>query len=338
MKSIKINLMFFIIFSCVFNVYGQVGLNKLAQSTMNFLLVSVSPKASAMGDAYFAVSKGSESIFYNPAGIVETSSTFDATVNYTQWIADITYLGGAIAYNLGNVGTFGISVLSVDYGTINGTSLIHPSQQFEYPAGYIENGPISNVGAYSFGISYGKAISDRFSIGGNARLVGQNLGDNKYFDGSSSDNNATKLVFDAGVKYNTLYKDFRFGMAIRNFSSQIKREEIDEQLPLTFTLGAAMNVIDFILPSMSDENELTIAVDYLHSNNYSERVNAGLEFVFMDMVSVRGGYQTNRDLASFSGGLGLSKQFGEYGVELNYSYSQMEIFDNVNRLSIGFTF
>ncbi|MEJ2615881.1 MAG: hypothetical protein P8Z35_13060 [Ignavibacteriaceae bacterium] len=62
--------------------FGQVGLNKLAQSTMNFQLVSISPKASAMGDAYYAVGTGAEAIFYNPAGLVEGSRTFNIVVDY----------------------------------------------------------------------------------------------------------------------------------------------------------------------------------------------------------------------------------------------------------------
>ena len=49
------------------NIHSQIGLNKLAQSTMNFLLVSTSPKASAMGEAFFAAGSGAEGIFYNPS-------------------------------------------------------------------------------------------------------------------------------------------------------------------------------------------------------------------------------------------------------------------------------
>ncbi len=338
MKFIKIQLLIIFLF-CIQSISAQVGLDKLAQSTMNFLLVSTSPKASAMGDAYFVVGKGADAMFYNPAAIVETNGAFDIAVNYTQWIADINYLSGGVAYKMdGNLGTIGISILTVDYGTINGTSLISEAQQADYPAGYIDNGPVSNVGAYAVGISYGRKINQQFSIGGNIKIAGQNLGENVYTTGTKTSNDATKLVFDAGVKYDTGYKGFSFGMAIRNFASQVKREEIDEQLPLTFTMGAAVSLLDLVAREFKDGHDLTLAVDYLHSNNYSERINMGMEYIFKNMVAVRGGYQTNRDLASFSGGIGLVKQFGDYGIELNYSFSKMDIFDNVNRLSLGFTF
>ncbi|MBN1302464.1 MAG: PorV/PorQ family protein [Melioribacteraceae bacterium] len=338
MKLNKLKLFLIVLLSCVSNIYSQVGLDKLAQSTMNFLLVGVSPRASAMGEAFFAVNTGVESIFYNPAGLAESQNEFEGTVSYTQWIADINYLSGALAYNLGNIGTFGLSILTVDYGTINGTTLLPFAQRFEYPAGYIETGPVDNVGAYSFGISYAKAISQQFSIGGNLRYVGQSLGENKYFNGTTKKNDATKLVFDAGVKYNTGYKNFRFGMAIRNFSSQIKREEIDEQLPLTFTIGTAVDLFEIFLPEADQSTYLTLAVDYLHSNNFSERMNVGLEYMVLGRIYVRGGYQTNRDIASWSGGIGLSQSLGDYTLQVNYSYSQMDTFDNVNRLSLGFNF
>ena len=322
--------------ACVFEVngFGQVGLNKLAQSTMNFQLVSISPKASAMGDAYYAVGMGAESIFYNPAGLARSAHTLDVVVDYTQWIADIKYIGGAASWNLGNYGAVGISLLSVDYGTIYGTS-IDPNEGSAQ--GYIDNGILSNVGAYTFGISYAKAISTQFAIGGNIRIAGQNLGENHFVDGASAKNNATKLVFDAGVIYYTGFKNFRFGMAIRNFSSNIIREKIYEQLPLTFTVGTAIDLMDFINPEHSSDDGLTFAMDFLHSNNYSERLNIGLEYKLLGVLALRGGYQTNRDIASYSFGIGLNKNIGGNDIGVNYSFSKMDVFKNINRLSIEFS-
>ena len=333
--NLKIILTIFAVLTFLIDIHGQVGLNKLAQSTMNFQLVSLSPKASAMGEAYYAVNKGAESIFYNPAGLANMGdNTFNVVVDYTQWIADIDYLGGAAAWNLKNYGTLGISLMSVNYGTIYGTSL---DPNAGSALGYIDNGMLSNVSAYSFGISYAKAISEQFAIGGNIRIAGQNLGVNNFNNGASVKNDASKLVFDAGVIYYTDFKKFRFGMAIRNFSSNIIREAIYEQLPLTFTVGTAIDLLDFINPNHSQDDAFTLAVDFLHSNNYSERFNLGAEYKFLGMVALRAGYQTNRDLASWSAGIGLNKTIDGNEIEVNYSYSKMDIFKNVSRLSVGFS-
>jgi hypothetical protein len=305
---------------------------------MNFQLVSISPKASALGEAFVAIGKGSESVFFNPAGMVETNRKFDVTLYTTRWIADINYYAGAITWSLGLYGSVGFSVLTVDYGTVYGTSLVSASEQGLYPEGYKDNGEISNVGAYSVGLSYGKAISNQFMIGGNARVVGQNLGESLLGGGDLKDNNASKLVFDAGVKYYTGFKSVRFGMAIRNFSSNVKREVIEEQLPLLFTMGVAMDLFDVIMPNHSQSSALTFAFDFLHPNNYSERINMGLEYIFLGNFALRGGYQTNRDITSWSVGLGLNSTIRNNDIRFDYSYSALDIFDNVNRFSIGIGF
>ncbi len=332
MISTKVLMMALIIFMTASgSVDAQVGLNKLAQSTMNFQLVSVSPKASAMGEAYDAFGTGADAMFFNPAGMAEMNTDFDAAINYTQWIAEMNYYAGAVSWNLENYGVVGLNVLSVDYGTIYGTSL-------DVQKGYIDNGELQNVGAYSFGLSYAKAVSSEFMVGGNVRYVGQNLGENTFNDGTFVKNDATKLVFDFGVKYNTGFKDFRFGMAIRNFSSDITREEISEQLPLIFTMGGAIDLMDFFDESHDKGTSLTFATDFLHPNDYSERVNMGLEYRVLGVLALRGGYQTNRDVQSWSAGVGFNSTVAGTTWEVNYSFSKMDVFSNVNRFSVEVAF
>jgi hypothetical protein len=316
---------------------AQVDLNKVAQSTMNFQLVSISARAAGLGDAVFSTSIGSEAIFYNPAGLAESKKEYDVSFFHTGWIADINYNAGAIALNFHDFGTIGLSALWVDYGTINATSLIPKGEEGQYPLGYIDLGPMKNIGAYIFGLSYGRAINEQFSVGGTLRITGQNLGESLLADGLKQ-NNATKLVADIGVKYNTGYKKFGFGMAIRNFSSQITREKIEEQLPFTFTMGAVVDLLDIAMPAHDKGSSLMFSTDYVHSNNFSERANFGLEYIIMNTFALRGGYQSNRDLASWSMGVGINTAIENYDVRVSYSYSSSQYFSGVNRLSLGFGF
>lgn len=317
--------------------HSQVDLNKTAQSTMNFLSVGTSSRASALGEAFTAIGSGSESMFYNPSGLTNVTKDFDIMLNYTNWIADIKYISGGVAWNLGAYGVVGFSMLTVNYGVINGTSLIGPGEGDLYPLGYKDNGELNNVGAYAVGLSYAKAISEEFAIGGNIKIAGQNLGESN-FGSIVEENNATKLVFDAGVRYSTGFKGFVFGMSIRNFSTNVKREEIEEQLPLLFSLGAAFNVMEIVDDQLAETNPVLLEVDFLHPNNYSERVNMGLEYKFHQIIAVRFGYQTNRDLASWSGGLGFNTSISDYDIQVGYSYSEFNFFDNVQRISLNFSF
>ncbi|MCK6613329.1 MAG: PorV/PorQ family protein [Ignavibacteriaceae bacterium] len=335
MKKSAVLLLFLLILSPAEEVNSQVALNKVAQSTMNFLLVSTSPRAAALGDAYTSHVNGVDGMWYNPAGLAGMTTEFGASVHYTGWIADINYLSGGAAWNLGNYGVLGVNLLTVDYGTIIGTSLLTAAESNLYPLGYKDNGNLSNIGAYAIGISYAKEISKEFSAGGTVKYAGQSLG-SSLVEAGMKDNDATKLVFDLGVRYKTSFKGFSFGMSIRNFASNIKREEIDEQLPLIFALGGSINLMEFIDEKSSDQ--LFLTTDFLHQNNYSERVNAGVEYLFKKMFALRAGYQSNRDLASWSGGAGFRYQLYDYNVEVDYSYSRFEVFNSVNRLSLVFYF
>jgi len=318
-------------------IVSQTDLNKTAQSTMNFLLVGTSSKACAMGEAFVTTGTGSQSIFYNPAGLALVSNTFDINLNYTQWIADINYISAAVGWDLSEYGVVGVHLLTVDYGDINGTSLISPAEQNLYPLGYKDNGLVSNVAAYVVGLTYSKLITQEFSLGFTLKYAGQNLGRNT-FGTSTVENDASIFAFDAGVRYQTDFNGFTFGMFLRNFSTNIQREEIEEQLPLLFSFGASINLLELIQEKYSEDNSIIFEADFLHQNNYTERVNLGLEYKFLKMFSLLAGYQTNRDLASWSAGAGFNSSVSDYDIAVNYSYSSFDIFNSVNRISLNFSF
>ena len=321
---------------CSSLAWGQVGLEKVGQSTMNFQLVSISPAASAMGDAYCAIGQGAESIFFNPAGISETTNKLELRLFSTQWIADINYMGGAAVWKTDHYGSMGFSLVNVDYGTLRGTSLLSAGETALYPLGYRETGDFT-AGASSFGLSYGKAISNQFLAGGNIRMVSQNLGRSLVATGEK-ENSISHTIFDAGVKYYAYSRNFWFGMSIRNFSSSIKREFLSDQSPVQFTMGMAAKLFDLLQPNVMHTNQLRCSLDFQHSNNYSERIALGLEYQFGHVLALRGGYYSNHDLASWSLGLGANTSFQDHPLHFDYSYSNMDIFQGVNRFSIGYSF
>ncbi|MEJ2615446.1 MAG: PorV/PorQ family protein [Ignavibacteriaceae bacterium] len=305
------------------------------QSSMTFLQIGVSPRAAALGGAYTAMSQGVESVFFNPAGLTEMNSQFQAFVSSTQWFADIKYLAGAIGYNSGDYGAFALSFIYVDYGTIKGTSLVPAAST---GANYTLTGDVKNVGAYSFGLTYVKAVSTKFAIGGTVKYVGQQLGQLTDANGNTSDNNANKLAFDMGIKYFPGIESLRLGMSIRNFSTFVQYQNFESPLPLAFSVGLGMNLMDLINKDMSKEHALVLSSEFVHPNDYTDRVNTGLEYTFMNLVSLRAGYETNHDILSWSGGVGLGTSLGGTRIDVDYSYSHTKYFDGVNRfaLKVGF--
>ncbi|MDZ7722271.1 MAG: PorV/PorQ family protein [candidate division KSB1 bacterium] len=268
-------------------------------------------------------------MFYNPAGLAGLESNFDIFLGQTRWIADINYSAGAAAMNLGNFGTVGISVISVDYGDIQGADLISLSD----PKGYVETGNV-DVGAFAFGLAYARQISEEFSMGGLVQYVGQQLGDTNVSNGTVT-NAQQKLTLNFGIKYLSTFKKFRFAMALRNFSTQVKYEEMDTELPLIFMFGIGIDMLDVIKPGHGGD-PLLVSAEFLHPNNYTERVNIGAEYSLMGLLTLRTGYEFNRDLGGLSAGIGIKQELAGKGLEINYSYSTFDMFNNVNRFSLNF--
>lgn len=314
-----------------------VGLKKSGQTTMNFLEVNVIPRAVGMGDAYTAVGEGISSVFYNPAGLSEINNRFEILVTTTQWIADINYYVAGVGWDLGNVGTLGLSLLSVDYGDIIGTSLLSVEESETDNVGYRETGLVDNVGAFSIGLTYARNISHAFSMGVALNYANQQLGQSIVY-GGQKDNTQGKIFLNLGAKYYTPIESLRLAMSMRNFSTQVKYEEISAYLPMTFAVGAAMDLMNVLTRSNENNNSLLASVEFTHPNNYTERLRLGLEFYWRNILALQVGYNTNHDLSSLAFGFGLSGEIMNTRASVNYSYSRMDIFNDVNRFGLTFTF
>ena len=321
-----------------FNTTGEEGLDlkKTGQTSMNFLQVEVSPREAALGGAITSLSQGIESIFSNPAGLSEMTKNFGVFISTTQWFADIKYHTAAAAWNTGNYGQIALSFIIVDYGTIQGARLLPAAEAGIDANGYELTGDVNNVGAFAFGLTYGKQINDKFSVGGTMKYVGQQLGQLTDANGATTDNSKNKLAFDFGVKYFTGIKSLRLGMSMRNFGTFVQYQNYSSAMPLLFAVGLGMDVLDFF--EHSSTNKLLASFEFVHPTNYTDRVRAGLEYVFMDIVALRGGYESNHDVLGFAAGIGLKGTLAETAIEFDYSFSQAEYFDNVNRFSLKVTF
>ncbi len=316
---------------------------KLAQTGFGFLDVSIDARASGMGDAVTTIDGVSTSMFYNPAGIASMNSMIEAGVNRMNWIADINYISGSIAYAPlnGEYGVIGLNFIKVNYGTFNFTSIAANEQGFVDLSGYPE--PY----ALAVQLVYGKKLSEEFSVGGRIKFANQNLGSSQVpvysqvikdsvltTDTSYAIKNYSLnvLAFDFGTIYKTGLKSLAFGMSISNFSREIAYERESFQLPLTFRFGISMNVVDFF-PSMADNNSLVVSIDAIHPRSYSEFLNIGGEYTFMKTFTLRAGYVTKQDDYGLSLGLGVSK----YGFAFDYSYTPHKIFNNIQRFSLSFS-
>jgi len=302
-------------------------IKKVAQTGLQFLKVDMLARGAAMGGALTMPGTGASSLFYNPAGLADIQSGADFVASNTAWIAGISYNAIGAGLRVGTIGTFGVSAIIADYGDdIIGTRVNNSND-----AGYDEV-PIGDVGAQAIGLSYARNLTDRFQVGAQVKFASQALGSNLMPTGETKNNDVSGIAADFGTIFYPGWKSLKFGMSIRNYSNQFEYENEAFELPLTFTIGTSVNIFDVIGgPSGSS---LLLAVDAIHPRDYTERVHAGLEYSLGDLLAVRAGYKTNYDEESLSFGFGVNLNV----VRVDYSYSQLGIFEGISRITIGGSF
>jgi len=315
---------------------------KRAQTGMKFLSVSLDARASAMGNTMTSQDQvTSMAMFYNPAALGWLKNNVNVALGQTQWIVDFNYYYGAVAIRPadGAYGVFGLNVVSVDYGEFDETIRDGASA-----TGYRELGKFS-PSAYSVGLGYAFAVSDRFTFGGNVKYVHEDLGASTLrLQGTSvqrEENNAGVLAFDFGIIYKTGFKSLNFGMTARNFAEDVTYAQESFELPLTFRIGLSMDLVD--LTSMDkNKHSFLLSVDTERPRDFDEHVNIGGEYVFSNVVALRGGYSLGagddtEESASFGGG--IKTKLGSQGsLKVDYSYTSFGVFDNVNRFTFSFGF
>ena len=323
MKKLLLPIIIISLLAC--HVNAQV---KVAQTGFQYLSVGQDARAVGMGEAYTCMEGVSTGMFYNPASLAGFGGMIDVTGNYFTWIADIKYMSFTLGVDPwdGLYGAFGLSVQSVDYGDFYGT-IVWPNEEGFLPT------EIFNPTSISIGLAYAKALSEKFTVGGQIKWVSQQLG-KSTIPGEGTKKNVTDVIaFDFGTIYKTGFESLVFGMSVRNFSRELKYEQEGFQLPLTFKLGLSINAFDFtnLNPEM---HSLLVLVDAVHPRAFKEYLNLGTEYFFMNTFALRVGYITQQDDYGFTAGFGL-KQFG---FAIDYAYAPFDIFDDVHRFTLRFTY
>jgi hypothetical protein len=125
-------------------------------------------------------------------------------------------------------------------------------------------------------------------------------------------------------------------MTVRNFAKEARYVNEGFQLPLTFRIGVAMNVLDLtdLDPAM---HALLVAVDAEHPRDFQEQLRLGGEYRFMEILALRGGFVTGGDEYGGTFGVGLQKDFGDFGLGVDYAYLPFGRFNAVHRFSLQFS-
>ncbi|MDX1430800.1 MAG: PorV/PorQ family protein [Rhodothermales bacterium] len=315
----------------------DVGTEKLAQTSFKFLKVSPDARAAAMGGGLIASDLASPvAMFYNPAGMARLER-FGVSFGLTQWIADINYSAISAAYNTNGYGVFGVSLMFAEYGD----HFIGTIQDGSDPRGYREYSELGlsdpKPSAYAVGLGYAAAITDRFSVGGNVKIASQDLGTALVSDGVTESAEETALAFDFGVLYKTGFRSLNLALTVRNFAQELNYVDENFELPLTFNVGVAMDLMDFRNMESSDHS-LVLSVEAERPRDFAEQVKIGGEYSFSNILFLRAGYIAPTDEEGINLGAGLRYDLSGVGVGVDYSFTSFGVFDNVQRFGFQLTY
>jgi hypothetical protein len=203
------------------------------------------------------------------------------------------------------------------------------------------------------GFSYGRSLTDRFSIGGTFKYINERIFNCK----------ATGLAFDIGTIYDTPLSGLRLGVSVSNFGSKMRidGEDLNVRVDIAPTqLGNNQSVVGrlkterFDLPLImrlglsydawrSENFRLTLAADGINPSDNAQNVNVGAELSFLnEMFILRGGYN-ELFLEDREKGLALGAGFSTnisngVGFGAAYAYQNFSNLNSVNRFTLTISF
>jgi long-subunit fatty acid transport protein len=294
---------------------------KVGTTGAQFLELGVSARSMGMGGAYAAISDDVSALYYNPAGLTSLLGR-EVMATYIDMPADVQYGFVGFGMPLESVGgVVGIGVYGLTSGSMIETTYDQGSIDAEL--GIFGTGRQFAWNDLAVSVSYGRYLTDRFSIGFSVRYIGEFV----------HDFSASTWSADVGTSYNTGYRNFKLAMAITNFGPDLKFIEKAAPLPINFKFGGSINVLDGV------DHILTLAAEGSHPSDNLEKYNAGLEYLFRERFALRVGSRFNYDTDGLTFGGGLRLPYGEEGLlSFDYAYQDFGILTEVHRFTLGFAF
>ncbi|MCA9734556.1 MAG: PorV/PorQ family protein [Deferribacteres bacterium] len=325
------------------NLQAQV-IGRVGTTASPFLKIGIGGRALAMGEAYTTQAEDITGIYWNPAGLANISKN-QALFSHYEYIADLNYDFGAVVIPVEGFGTIGAFVGYLGMPDIERTTI-------QFPNG---TGERVSANSYVVGLSYSRALTDRFTIGSNAKYIQETIWHSK----------ASGIAFDIGVFYRAFFRNLKIGMSITNFGTEMQMQGRDMliqhdindtfegnnenigghldadhfPLPILFRVGLSSNIAKDFLGA--ENHDWIVAIDAVHPNDNKEYLSAGTELRLYEMFSLRGGYR-QLYLEDSEGGptFGFGLYFKTMGTEMNLDYANVDYgrLDKQNKFSIILSF
>lgn len=326
-------------------VFGQEEVNKVGATAANFLKLEVGARAIGLGGAITSVVEDGTAMLFNPAGIA-TIGKPTLTYHNVDLYVDIRQHFTGLIVPIGLDMSIGFYINYVNLGHIYRTDI---NMQRRERGQYVFS---SNS---SYGMSFARRLTDRVLFGVSFKYILE-----KYWNSSASN-----FAADFGVIYEPGVGGLKLGLAVKHLGPEMKIDKgpdftffkIQEEnfpgnrqlpsrlildkypLPTTFSGGVAFDFVgptSMIMPH--DVHKLTVMSEVSDAYDAPLRTIVGVEYVWNDVLSFRGGSKQNYDTFKYSFGGGLKFQIMNSDLIFDYAYADYGDLEGVYVTSIELRF
>lgn len=306
---------------------------KIAKYAGEFIAIGVGGRALGLGGAYAALADDITAGYWNPAGLSRLNypqitmmhdEGFGGLVNY-DYAAVAIPIGtrGSLAFSAIRLGVDDIANTQGAWTDLNHDGIVESNERDLSKITYF------NTADWALYFSYAKRADEKFSYGGNLKLIRRELGDAS----------ATGVGFDVAAQYLVTDK-LSLGANFQDVTTTLVAWSTgtNELISPTLKLGSA-----YFLDAFTGRFAPAFDVDFRFENRRSASnahlgavsldFHSGLEFDYRSLFALRAGYS---DIGSLTAGAGIHLP----KLNIDYSFSKFngaDQLDNTHRISLTFT-
>ncbi len=329
--------------------------NASSQAGVLFLLIEPDSRANGMAEAFVAKADDAYAGWWNP-GAMAFNRKNQIGAMHVNWFEDAgiediyyEYLGWNSYFE--GIGNLGFHIVFLTYGKMERTDE--------------ENNSLGTFSSFELAptITYASELTDNIGLGVNFKFIYSDLAP----EGTGNTEEQThgtgmSFAFDFGYKHKNIFNVDRldFGATLQNVGPDITyiNDEQSDPLPMNLRTGLSYRPIedDFnLLTVNADMSKILANDDFIlsrlvtawtddPSDQEIEEIifSTGVEYVYIDMISLRGGYYYDKggSITGPSFGAGLKYTFNEkYLVSFDFAMKQAgELTDYNKTFSLSLDF
>ncbi len=316
-----------LVVSCVDTTIAE-NAPRLGSAGAHELRLPVSARMMGMAGASLVNAKGTDGLFWNPAGIAMSERT-ELEFSHLTYIADInqSYLGAVTHF--GSIGSFGLSAKFITTGDIAVTTETQPNG-----TGEMYSPTFSVIGAH-----WARRFTDRITFGLSTHYITESIDRAR----------ATGVAFDLGFDYDPQWRGLKFAIVMKNYGPDmrfggegfsedvrvpgqdpnspdktIRQQSAAFELPSHVKLGLAWEAWQ------QDRNNMMLYGSFQSNTFNNDEGHFGGEYSYDNTFFLRAGYTYSDQDAYLYGvtfGGGLVLKWGETDMMFDYAWTETDVFD-----------